>query len=155
MDLLVQRHERMRALVPATELDWDRFKGVPHGYPCEVQLRFARTSKLNRWWRGLVGRAAQALDLAPEQLHADIKFKAGLIERVLASPMQGTVAVQLRSTAFPAMEDAEFARFCDIGVELLFRDYLPEVRSRERQALIADWAGRRPRLEAPPKLIAA
>lgn len=155
MDLLVQRHERMRALVPATQLDWDRFKGVPHGYPCEVQLRFARSTKLQRWWRGLMGKAAEGLGVDAQGLHDDIKCKASLIERVLASPFEGVIAIKLRSTAFPAMGEVEFSHFVDLGVEILCRDYLGELRSREQQQLILEWVGRRPRLEAPPKLIAA
>lgn len=151
----MRRHERHRSLVPATDLDWTRFGRVPHDYPCEVMLRFSRTSKLNRWYRGLVGKVAEAVDAHPDALHADLKFKAGLIERVLAGTMQGVVAIQLRSTAFPAMEDIEFSNYCDVAVELLHRDYLPHVRERDWQRQIIEWAGRRPRLEAPPKLLIA
>jgi hypothetical protein len=155
MDMLMVRHERHRSLVPATDLDWDRCGRVPRDYPCEVMLRFARTSKLNRWYRGLVGKVAGGLDAHPDALHCDLKCKAGLIDRVLASPWQGVVAVQLRSTAFPAMEDLEFSNYVDFAVELLHRDYLPHVREREWQKQIIEWAGRRPRLEAPPRLLTA
>ena len=156
MDLLVQRHERFRALVPSTELDWDRFRGIPHGYPAQIHLRFARSGELQRWWRGLMGKGGQGLGIDPQQLHCDIKFKAGLIERMLASPINGMVAVQLRSTAYPAMGDEEFSHFCDVGVELLHRDYLPHVRERDWQKQIIEWAGRRPKLrERVPKIIAA
>jgi hypothetical protein len=155
MDLLLQRHERFRALVPATDLDWARFAGVPHGSPCEVQLRFARSTPLQRWYRGLVGKAAEALDVSAEQLHCDLKFKCGLLERMLAAPAKGTIVVQLRSTAYPAMEDVEFVRYVDLAVEFLWRDYFPSIRVREQQALVAEWAGRRPKLQAPPKIIAA
>lgn len=146
------RHERHRSLVPATDLDWERFARVPRDYPCDVQLRFARTSKLNRFYRGLVAKVAEAIDVAPGALHNDLKLKCGLIEQVLAGSMQGVVAIKLRSTAFPEMEDAEFSAFVDMATELLFRDYLPHVREREKQKLILEWVGRRPKLEAPPKL---
>lgn len=149
------RDERRLALVPATDLDRDRLARLPKRYPMEMQTRFSRTSKLNRWYRGLVGHVADAIGAHPDALHCDLKFKAGLVERILAGTMQGVVAVQLRSTAFPIMEDQEFSNYCDFAVECMFRDYLPDVRSREKQALISEWAGRRPRLEAPPKIIAA
>jgi hypothetical protein len=155
MDLQMVRHERLRSLVPATDLDWTRFARIPRDYPCDVQLRFARTSKLNRWYRGLVGKVAEAIDVHPDALHSDLKFKAGLIEQVLAGAAPGTMAVKLRSTAFPAMEDLEFATYCDVAVELLHRDYLGHVREREWQRQIIEWVGRRPALERPPKLIAA
>jgi hypothetical protein len=155
MDLLMVRHERHRSLVPATDLDWERFARVPRDYPCQVMLRFERTSKLNRWYRGLVSKVAEAIGVHPDQLHADLKFKAGLIEQLLAGAQPGTMAIKLRSTAFPAMEDLEFATYCDVAVELLHRDYLGHVADRDWQRQIIEWVGRRPALEKPPKLAAA
>jgi hypothetical protein len=52
------------------------------------------------------------------------------------------------------MDDTEFSHFVDIAVELMFRDYLPGIRSRQRQALITEWAGRRPRLDPIRKITA-
>jgi hypothetical protein len=155
MDLLMQRHERYRSLVPATDLDWTRLARLPREQPFEVMLRFNRTSKLNRFYRGLVGKVAEAIDVDPDALHCDLKFKAGLVERMLAGTANGMVAVQLRSTAFPAMEDLEFSNYVDVAIELLHRDYLPHIREREWQRQIIQWAGRRPRLEAPRKLLTA
>lgn len=155
MDLCVVRDERRLSLVPATDLDRDRFSRLPKHYPMELQVRFSRTSKLNRWYRGLVAHVAEAIDVHPDALHADLKTKAGLIESVLVSGvMRGAIVIRLKSTAFPAMEDLEFDEYCTFAVETLFKDYLPNVRAREKQALIGEWAGRRPALEAPPKLIA-
>jgi hypothetical protein len=153
VDLCMVRHERYRSLVPATDLDHDRLARIPRAQPFEVLLRFSRTSKLNRWYRGLVGKVAEAIDVNPDALHADLKFKAGLIERIIGGTSAGLVAVQLRSTAFPAMEDVEFSNYCDVAVELLHRDYLPHVRAREWQKLIIEWAGRRPAIDAPQKLL--
>jgi hypothetical protein len=144
------------ALLPATSIDEDRVRSIRcYDQPMQVQTLFTRTSKLNRWWRGLCAKVAEAIDANPDALHQEIKFKAGLIEQILPVRREGlsTVAIRLKSTAFPVMEDADFSYFCDIGVELLFRDYLPHVRSRERQALISEWAGRRPRLDPPSKVI--
>ena len=60
---------------------------------------------------------------------------------------------KLRSTAFPEMGDDEFSAFCDFAVPCLFRDYIPGIRAPEQRKLINEWAGRRPKLEEPPKLI--
>lgn len=152
------RDPRRVALVPATDLDYDRLRTIRHQEPMQVQTLFARTSKLNRWYRGLVGRVAEAIDASPDALHAELKFKAGLIDQIImvkSASVGAGVAVRLKSTAFPLMDDTEFSRYVDYAVELMFRDYLPHIRSRQRQALITEWAGRRPRLDPKPKVIAA
>ncbi|MGH7878844.1 MAG: hypothetical protein ACREQD_05050 [Candidatus Binataceae bacterium] len=150
------RRERGRlALLPATEIDEERLRGIKHYEPMQVQTMFTRTSRLNRWYRGLVGRVAEAIDVNPDLLHAELKFKAGLIEQVLMVQAQGVqkpaIAVRLRSTAFPLMDDGDFSRYCDIAVELLFRDYCGNIRGRRRHQLIMEWAGRRPSLEPKPR----
>jgi hypothetical protein len=143
------REKRRLAIIPATELDEERLRSVRSWEPFQVQVHFARTSKLNRWYRGLVGKVADAIDASPDALHAELKFKAGLIEQLIPvyTAGIGSVAVRLKSTAFPAMEDATFSRYVDYAVELLHRDYLPHIRSRFWQRQIIEWAGRRPRLD--------
>ena len=151
---MVRQRSRL-ALLPATSIDEERLRAIRcYDQPMQVQTMFTRTSRLNRWYRGLLGKVAEAIDANADALHAEIKFKAGLIEQIIPvrSVKGSTVAIRLKSTAFPTMEDADFSRFCDVAVELLFRDYLPHVRSRQRQALISEWAGRRPRLD-PPSII--
>lgn len=147
------REKGRLALLPATDLDRERLRSIRTFDPMQVRTIFQRTSKLNRWYRGLLGKVAEAIDVNADLLHAELKFKCGLIEQVMAmqSAGIGAVAVRLRSTAFPIMEDAEFSHYVDVAVELLFRDYLPHIRSRERKALIGEWAGRRPRLDPPGK----
>jgi hypothetical protein len=157
MDMLMVRDQRRLALVPATDLDADRLRSIRHHEPMQVPTMFTRTSKLNRWYRGLLGRVAEAIGCAPDALHAELKFKAGLIDQIIMVKNTGVgagVAVRLKSTAFPLMDDTEFSRYVDYAVELMFRDYLPHVRSRQRKALIAEWAGRRPRLDPKPAITA-
>jgi len=151
---MVRQKSRL-ALLPATSIDEERLRAIRcYDQPMQVQTMFTRTSRLNRWYRGLLGKVAEAIDANPDALHAEIKFKAGLIEQIIPvrAAIGSTVAIRLKSTAFPLMEDADFSRFCDVAVELLFRDYLPHVKSRQRQALIAEWAGRRPRLDPPQSM---
>jgi len=146
------RDKRRLAIVPATEMDEQRLRALRTGDPFQVSVVFARTSKLNRWYRGLVGKVAEAIDANPDLLHKDLKFKAGLIEQVTMLPGRGVSAVVLRSTAYPIMDDTEFSHYVDVAVELMHRDYLPHVRSREWQKLIIEWAGRRPALDPKPKI---
>ncbi|HLH92109.1 MAG TPA: hypothetical protein VKX28_27055 [Xanthobacteraceae bacterium] len=147
------REKGRLALLPATDIDRERLRSIRCFEPMQVQTIFARTSKLNRWYRGLLGKVAEAIDVHPDLLHAELKWKAGLVLQIMAFPSGevAAIAVRLKSTAFPLMDDAEFSRYVDVAVELLFRDYLPHVRSRQRKALIAEWAGRRPRLDPPGK----
>jgi hypothetical protein len=154
MDICLVRDERRLALVPGTDLDRDRLARLPKGFPMEAQVRFARTSKLNRWYRGLVAHVAEAIGVHPDALHADLKTKAGLIEQVMLSgQIRGAVVLRLRSTAFPEMDDTEFDAYVSFAVETMFSDYLPHVRAGEKRGLIGEWAGRRPKLEGPPKLL--
>jgi hypothetical protein len=158
VDLLTVRDGRRLALVPATDLDRDRMSRllavVPDDYPMLVRTIFTRTNKLNRWYRGVVGHAAEGLGVHPQSLHVDLKIKCGLVEHVMLSPAhRGVVHVTTRSTSFPEMDDGEFADYVGSAVPLIFRDYLPHVRSAQQKKLIAEWAGRRPKLEEPPKLI--
>lgn len=150
------RDRRRLALVPATSIDEERLRSIKHSEPMQVQTMFSRTSRLNRWYRGLLGKVAEAIDANPDLLHAELKFKAGLVQQIMLMPkratISGAVAVRLRSTAFPLMDDTEFSHYVDVAVELLFRDYLPHIRSRRRQAYISEWAGRRPRLDPKPKV---
>lgn len=155
MDLLLVRDERRLALIPATDLDRERVARMPKGHPFEALARFSRSSKANRWYRGLVARVAEGLGVHPDALHNDIKLKAGLVEQVLAGSFQGVVAIKLRSTSFPEMEEGEFGAYLDFAVEAICRDYLGHISAREQQKLIMEWVGRRPRLSEPPKIIAA
>lgn len=148
------RDERRLALVPATDLDAERLSSLPRDWPFQVQTLLTRTSKLNRWYRGIVGKAAEGLGVHPQALHCDLKLKAGLVEQAIVSAaFRGTVVVKLRSTAFPEMGDDEFAHYCDFAIPCLFRDYIPGIRAAEQRKLISEWAGRRPKLEEPPRLI--
>jgi hypothetical protein len=154
VDLVMVRDERRLALVPATDLDAERLRALPRLWPMQVQTRLSRTSKLNRFWRGIVDKAAAGLDMHPQFLHNEIKFKAGLVEQVFLLPDQrGVVTVKLRSTAFMEMGDDEFSEFVDFGIRCLFRDYLPGIKKPEQRKLIEEWAGRRPKLEEPPRIV--
>ncbi len=150
------RDERRLALVPATDLDASRLTSLPRDWPFQVQTMLTRTSKLNRWYRGIVGKVAEAIDVHPQQLHNDLKLKASLLEQVMLSgTMPGAIVVKLRSTSFPEMGDDEFSGYCDFAIPEIFKSYAPGIKAAQQRKLIEQWAGRRPRLEEPPKLITA
>ena len=130
-----------------------RLRAIKHQQPMQVQTMFTpHVQAFNRWYRGLVGKVAEAIDANPDSLHADLKFKAGLILQIipLRSPTigGGAVAIRLKSTAFPLMEDNDFSHYVDIAVELMHRDYLPEIKSARLAAPDHRMGGpHRPRLD--------
>jgi hypothetical protein len=148
MDLLMQRDERRPALVAATELDEERLRSIRRRVPFQVQITFPRTGNLQRFYRGLVGRVADAIGASPDALHAEIKFKAGLVEQIILvrnASVGAGVAIRLQSTAYPTMDEPTFSRFVDTAIEIICRDYLHHVSSREREKLILEWVGHRPK----------
>ena len=148
------RDRRRLALVPATAVDEERLRGIRHFEPMQVQTHFSRTSKLNRWYRGIVGRVAEGIDASPDALHCELKFKAGLVQQIIMvkSPkVGGAIAVRLKSTAYPEMDETEFSNYVDLAIEIMCRDYLGNISSRRMQQHILDWVGHRPRLDPRPK----
>lgn len=143
------RDKQRLALVPATSVDQDRLRSIRWSDPIQTQLHFLRAGNLQRWYRGLVGKLAEAIDANPDMLHAELKFKAGLIEQIIpvrrASIKGATVAVRLASTAYPAMDQTSFSHYVDVATEIMCRDYLGHIRSRQRQKLILEWVGHRPK----------
>ncbi len=114
----------------------------------QAQIMFLRAGNLQRWYRGLVGKIAEGIGASPDALHAELKFKAGLIEQIIPvrTGTTASVAVRLRSTAYPAMDETSFSHYVDIAVELMCRDYLGNVKARDRQKQILEWVGHRPKL---------
>jgi hypothetical protein len=83
---------------------------------------------------------AEGIGIAPGTLHADLKFKCGLVRHILMSKLAGTV-VELKSTAFATMDEAEFSEFVTMAVEVAFRDYLPGVQRRDVLARVRELVG--------------
>ncbi len=142
------RDDRRVALVPASDLDYDRLRSIRHREPMQIETRYTRMGNLQRWYRGLVSRIAEGIDVSPEALHCECKFKAGLIEQIImvkAATIGAGVAVRLKSTSYSAMDQTSFERYVDVATEILCRDYLGDISSRARQKLILEWVGHRPK----------
>lgn len=133
-----------RRLVPATKMDWDRIGLFPKGKPMQVQTTFQRSSALQRWYRGLVSLVAEGLDMAPDALHVELKWKAGLVRQILMCEQKGVLVVNLRSTAFSQMDDSEFREYVNLAVELIFKEFLPGVRRKDVYKRVEEWVGPRP-----------
>lgn len=142
MDLITIR--RGPTLVPATAFDLERLESVRTKRPLRTTVVFDRSAAHMRWWRALLAIVADAIGVSPGLLHAEIKWKAGLVRNIIMSKSAGPL-VELESCAFPSMDEARFTEFTDIGVELLFRDYLPAVRRKDVFAEVGKMVGPRPR----------
>jgi hypothetical protein len=127
-------------LVPATPFDLEQLEKLPSGRPGRVSVTFPRSAARNRWYRAFCGVIAEGLGVSPGSLHADLKFKCGLIRNILISQAAGTV-VELKSTAFAAMGEAEFSEFVTMAVEVAFAEYLPGVRRKDILARVEDLVG--------------
>lgn len=127
-------------IVAATALDLEELEKLRSGQPLRVTAVFDRSGPHNRWFHKLLGVVADGLGMHPAALKADLKWKAGLVSRVLTSKDFG-VAVELKSTAFAAMDESEFTDFRRIAVEVLFRDYLPGVQRRDVYAQVEGLTG--------------
>jgi len=154
MDILVVRHPRLLALVPATDLDAARMASLPRDYPLQSQYLLTRTAELNRWYRGGLARVADGMGYHPQALHNDIKAKAGLIEQILMfGHIPNAVSIKLRSTSFPEMQDDEFSNYCDFVTPCISRDYLHHIPVAQQRKQILEWFGRRPKLIPQPKVV--
>jgi hypothetical protein len=146
--MLMCRDKRTLALIPATSVDQERLRSIRWTDPMQVQIHFLRSGNLQRWYRGLVGKVAEAIDASPDALHCEIKFKAGLVQQIImvqSASVRGAVAIRLKSTAYPEMDQTSFSHYVDIATEIICRDYLGHIKSRQRQKLILEWVGHRPK----------
>lgn len=130
-------------LVPATPYDLECLEQVRPGKPARVRLTHPRSVARNRWYRALVGVVAEGLGFSPQALHAELKFKAGLVKQIYMSQAAGTV-IELKSVAFATMDETEFWSFVDMAVEIIFRDYLPGIDRNSVIARVHELVGPRP-----------
>lgn len=116
-------------LVPASPFDVEQFGRVRAGKPALAKIVFPRSLQHLRWYRGLVGVVAEAVGMHPNSLHAHLKFKAELIRNI--TMVDGRPLVELKSTSFSEMDEAEFTDYRIIAVNILFRDFLDGVRKKD------------------------
>lgn len=106
-------------------------------------LKYTRSAALENWYWGLVQIVADGLGIHKDSLHADLKFKAGLIRNIIMGST-GPV-VDLKSTAREAMDGVEYRDYVNTAVEIIFRSYLPGVRRADVLKQVEDMVGPRPR----------
>ncbi len=127
VDLVTMRDGH--SLVPATAFDVAQLDKLRSGQPLFTKVTFRRSVEHMRWYRSFLSVVADGIGVHPDSLHADLKFKCGLIRRILLGQI-GPI-VELESCAFATMDEVRFKEFTSMAVEVVFRDYLAGVRRRD------------------------
>lgn len=83
---------------------------------------------------------AEGIGWQPGSLHAELKFQAGLVQRIYLSQAAGTV-IELKSTAFAAMPEDEFSEYVSVAIEIAFSKYLPGVERKDVLARVHEMVG--------------
>lgn len=138
--------ENAPSLVPATAYDVSQLERIGRrhqGLPLATTLTYQRSVKHNRWYRGFVGIVADGVGIHPDTLHADLKFKAGMVERILLG-QGGRPFIELQSTAFTRMDEAKFTEYVNLAIEIVFSQYLDGVRRKDVFARVEEMVGPRP-----------
>src|SRR5437879_1261313 len=92
------------SLVPATPFDVQQLEKLRPGRSYRTSVVYSRSVQHNRWYRGLVSIVADSLGLHADTLHSELKFKAGMVRRILLAQSSASPFVELHSTAFDAMD---------------------------------------------------
>lgn len=148
MPRLATRIETFRgrvALVPAYRQGVDVLEQVQaRGQLLQATvLKYTRSVQRENWYWGLVHHVADGLGIGRHALHAEIKFKAELIQDYILGST-GPVAI-LKSTRREEMDDAEHRAYVDTAVEIIFQHYLPGVRRADVLRVVDEMVGPRPR----------
>lgn len=97
-----------------------------------------RNSRRNRWFHALLTIVAQAYDQPMEAIKVWLKMRLHLVDtyrvddRVIDIP---------KSVSFAAMDETEFAQFCNRCVELIARELLGGIEQNALRAQIEEMIG--------------
>lgn len=129
-------------LIPATPFDVQRLEKIGRNDPLKTVVSFSRSIQHHRWYRGLVAVVAEGLGIPADVLHSDLKWKAGLVRRIIMA--EAGPVIELDSTAFNAMDESRFREFAALAENIIFRDYLPGIRRKDVLRRVEEIVGPRP-----------
>lgn len=130
--------------MPATAFDLEQLERLRQGGSgMRIRATYPRSLQHQRWYRALISVVAEGLGWQPNGLHKEIKFRAQLVESIFMLK-GGGVAVELKSTAFGAMDEPDFKQYTDLALEIIFRDFLPGVQRNSIIAQVHELVGPRP-----------
>jgi hypothetical protein len=108
--LLYVRRKGLR-LEPYARFDFDVLAEFPEGARLRAELSQRRSIPGHRHYWAVLNEAVKADGRwsSPEQLHRALKWHCGLVEE--APRLDGTIAMDLSSTAFERMDEGEFRAY--------------------------------------------
>ncbi len=117
------------AIVPARAVDLERLDKIKKRDGINVILRGPHRSRQEeKFYRALINYVADGLGIHPDTLHAELRYKAGKIARIVNSNEFGA-SVELKSSV--AMDRAEYDAYVRVAIDIIFADYLPGVRRKD------------------------
>ena len=139
----IQRFSGFPALVPARERDFEELRVIEEKGGLQTTiLPYTKADALRDYYWGLVTLVADGLGISKDDLHAQLKFKAGFIHSYVPGPT-GPIAI-VKSIARP-ISLAKLRAYVDVAIEIIFIDYLPGVRRQDVIAEVERRVGPRPR----------
>lgn len=105
-------------LAPWSSFDAEALDALKMGAQCEVTIKQHRSRSQHRLYWVAASRVAENVEGYPsaEHLHDATKMHLGYVQRVRR--IDGTIVFLPDSTAFAAMDQAEFKIFCDRAFKL-------------------------------------
>ena len=123
-ELYVIKQRLTGALFPADAVSREAFDALPrlrNGDAFRCVLTAPRNPKRNRWFHALLTVVGEAYDEPMEAVKVWLKFRLGLVEKYRV----GDRIIEIpRSVSFAAMDEFEFARFCDRSVRVIAEELM-------------------------------
>lgn len=147
----VRRHGLL-TLAPSDQVALEVLEDIERaggkGVEVKAVITVPRNAKRNRWFHSLLSKVAEATGGEAEAVKIWLKFRLGLTD----SYRVGSRVVDVpRSVSFGAMDEGEFAAFCDRAVRLICEELLggiePGALKSEIEEMLGDGRNQRRRSE--------
>lgn len=144
----IETYRGKTVLVPARARDAEVLQDIRNKGPLQtVVLKYSRNDALRNWYWGLVQEVADGNGIHKDDLHAQLRFKVGLIKAWILGTT-GPVAI-LKSTAKPEngghLNDLEYRRYVDDAVEVIFLHYADPKDKPSLFKMVEERVGPRPK----------
>lgn len=129
----------LRGLEPANDIARDLLGKVKLGSVVRVDVKRPRSLPWHARYWALVSLISDNSSRTPDEVHALLKLKAGLVKRM--EERNGTVWAIPDSVAFDRMTAEEWAVYWDKVVQIVCADLLPGVTAEQLRQELANLAG--------------
>lgn len=129
----------LRGFEPANDIARDLLAKVKLGAVVRVDVKRPRSVAWHARYWALVSLVSENSSRTPDEVHALLKLKAGLVKRM--EERNGTVWAIPDSIAFDKMTPEEWAVYWDKVVRIVCDDMLPGVTADQLRRELAELAG--------------